>query len=105
MKPGIHRGDAENAEAAQRTPDIQLIAEAKEYRVYSRDNCVAMVHFTQAGDSAIGSSGIMTENGVAYLFWRDGTAMLVGKGLEVLASPEQAEALRAFSEDLKAMIR
>ncbi len=83
---------------------IQLIAETKEYRLYSRDTCVAMVHFTQSGDSSIGSSGMMTENGVAYLMWRDGRAVLVAKGLEVPASPEQVEALRQFSRDLKALV-
>ncbi len=47
----------------------------------------------------------MTENGVAYLMWRDGAAFLVGKGLEAPATPEQVEALRAFSEDLKVLLR
>ena len=47
----------------------------------------------------------MTENGVAYLIWREGSALLVGKGLEVPATPEQVEELRAFSEDLKAILR
>ena len=89
------RGDAEK---------IKIIAETKEYRVYSRDNCLAMVHFTRSGESAIGSSGIMTENGVAYLMWRDGSPWLVGKGVEVAAAAEQVEALRAFSEDLKALV-
>ena len=73
--------------------------------MYSRDNCLAMVHFTQAGDSSIGSSGIMTEQGVAYLMWRDGAPVLVGKGMDVPATAEQVETLRAFSEDLKALIR
>lgn len=85
--------------------DIQLIAETKEYRVYSRGNCVAMVHFTQAGNSAIGSSGMMTDAGLAFLIWRDGAAMLVGKGVDLPATAEQVETLRAFSEDLKAMVR
>ena len=102
MKPETRRADAENAPGTQ---DIQVIAETKEYRVYSRGNCLAMVHFTQSGDSSIGSSGIMTEQGLAYLFWREGMPVLVGKGVDVPATAEQVEALRAFAEDLKALIR
>ena len=83
---------------------IQLIAETKEYRLYSRDTCVAMVHFTQSGDSSIGSSGMMTENGVAYLLWRDSKPLLVAKGVEAPATPEQLEALRQFSQDLKELV-
>jgi hypothetical protein len=97
------RADAESAGNAA-PQEIQIIAETKEYRVYSRGNCLAMVHFTQAGDSSIGSSGIMTEQGLAYLFWREGTPVLVGKGVDVPAAAEQVEALRAFAEDLKALI-
>ena len=103
MKPETHRGDAENVETAPE--DIQIIVETKEYRVYSRGNCLAMVHFTQAGDSSIGSSGFMTEQGLAYLVWRGEMPVLVGKGVDVPATAEQVEALRAFAEDLKALIR
>jgi len=84
--------------------EIQVIAETKEYRIYGRGNCVAMVHFTQSGDAAIGSSGMMTESGLAYLVWRDGRALLVGKGIEVAAVPEQVETLRQFAEDLKTIL-
>ena len=84
--------------------EIQLIAETKEYRIYARENCVAMVHFTQSGDSSIGSSGMMTESGVAYLMWRGDKPVLVGKGVEAIATEEQVEALRRFSEDLKNFI-
>jgi len=80
---------------------IEVIAETKEYRIYARENCVAMVHFTQSGDAAIGSSGMMTEGGVAYLMWRESGPVLVGKGVEIPASAEQVETLRAFSGDLK----
>ena len=83
---------------------IQLIAETKEYRIYGRDECVAVVHFTQAGDASIGSSGIMTEQGVAYLVWRDGAPKLSAKGAELPASAEQVQALQAFARDLKDLI-
>lgn len=83
---------------------IQLIAETKEYRLYSRDNCVAMVRFTQSGDASIGSSGLMTEKGLAYLMWRGDQALLVSKGSESTATAEQVEALRRFAEDLKKLV-
>ena len=85
--------------------EIQLIAETKEYRIYGRENCVAVVHFTQSGDAAIGSSGIMTENGLAYLVWRGEKPLLMGKGVELDAAPEQVDTLRRFSEDLKNLIQ
>ena len=83
---------------------IQQLAETKEYRLYGRDNCLAMVHFTQSGDSSIGSSGLMTDHGIAYLMWRDGRPLLVSKGIEVPAMEEQVAILREFSADLKALL-
>jgi len=43
----------------------------------------------------------MTENGLAFLVWREGRAFLAAKGSEVEATNEQVEQLRTFSEDLK----
>jgi hypothetical protein len=83
---------------------IELIAETKEYRLYGRENCVAMVRFTQSGDTSIGSSGMMTESGLAYLMWREEGPRLVGKGVDAPALPEQVETLRQFAEDLKAFL-
>ena len=62
--------------------------------IYMRDNCVAAVGGTQ------GSTGIMTEQGLAYLVWREGQPFLAAKGSETPATPEQVEAIRKFSEDL-----
>ena len=42
----------------------------------------------------------MTEQGLAYLVWRDGQPYLAAKGSEAPASPEQVEAIRKFSQDL-----
>ncbi len=75
---------------------IERIAEAKEYVLYGRGACVAMVR-----GASPGSSGFMTENGLAYLFWREGKAWLVSKGSEAEAAPEQVEEIQTFSEDLK----
>ncbi len=75
---------------------IERIAEAKEYVLFGRGACVAMVH-----GASVGSSGFMTENGLAYLFWREGKAWLVSKGSEIAAEAEQVEEIQRFSEDLK----
>ena len=75
---------------------IQLLAEAKEYRLFGRENCAAFMH----GDNA-GSSGLMTEHGLAFLVWRGESPFLSAKGMEMPASAEQVETLRQFSEDLK----
>ncbi len=65
-----------------------------------RGFCVAIAH--RAGDGwSVGSSGIMTERGLAYLVFREGRAVLASKGAEADASPEQIEELRKFSEDWK----
>ena len=85
-------------EVAARLASLQIerIAEAKEYVVYGRGSCVAMVHGT-----SLGSSGYVTDAGLAYLIWRDDKAYLVSKGREAQAEPEQVKAIQAFSKDLR----
>src|SRR5579872_6485001 len=79
--------------------EIEQIAEAKDYLLFGRGGCVAMVH-----GSSIGSSGYMTDKGLAYLFWRDGKPWLVSKGSEMAAQPEQVAEIQRFSEDLKSAL-
>ena len=74
---------------------IARVVEGPSVTVYSRGNCVAMVGETQ------GSTGFMTENGLAFLVWRDGIPLLAAKGSEVRATPEQVEDIRKFTDDLK----
>ena len=74
--------------------NIRLMVEGAAVSIYMRDNCVAAVGGTQ------GSTGIMTEQGLAYLVWREGQPFLAAKGSETPATPEQVEAIRKFSEDL-----
>ena len=83
---------------------IQLLTETRAYAMFSRDNLIALVERTAAGYGTIGSTGIMTERGLAYLIWRDGQAFLAGKGYEQPATGEQVAAVRRFSEDLKASL-
>jgi hypothetical protein len=64
--------------------------------IYVRGDCIAAV-----GGGSQGSTGILTSQGLAYLIWRDGQPFLASKGVETLATPEQVEDIRKFSEDLK----
>ena len=66
--------------------------------IYVREECIAVVGGTQ------GSTGMLTPQGLAYLIWREGQPFLASKGAEVPATPEQVEAIRKFSEDLKSAL-
>ena len=79
---------------------IQVVSEAAEYCMFTRDNCVAIARVRESS-FAIGSSGLMTESGLAYLLWRDGQPLLASHGQETPAAPEQVEAVQRFSADLK----
>jgi hypothetical protein len=83
---------------------IQLVADSGGHSVFTRDHCIALVERTAAGFGSIGSTGLMTETGLAYLFWRRGRPVLVGKGCEISAATAQVEAILRFSEDLKAAL-
>jgi hypothetical protein len=74
------------------------MAESPVGRIYVREDCIAVVAGTQ------GSTGIMTPQGLAYLVWREGRALLTAKGVETPATAEQVEAIRKFSDDLKAAL-
>jgi hypothetical protein len=81
---------------------IQLAAQTKDYWLFVRENCMALVHANESGFTSIGSSGMITENGLAYLLWRDGRPVLsTHGGNESPASAEQASSIGTFSEDLK----
>ena len=69
-----------------------------------RDNLLALVERTPQGFGSVGSTGTLTERGLAYLVFRDGQAFLAGKGFEQAATPEQVAAVRSFSEELKAAL-
>jgi hypothetical protein len=75
--------------------NIRLMAEGPAVSIYVRDNCIAAVGGTQ------GSTGMMTDQGLAYLVWRDGQPYLAAKAGETPATQEQVEAIHRFSEDLK----
>jgi hypothetical protein len=73
---------------------ISLVSTGPAVSIYVRDNCIAAAGETQGG------TGLMTEQGLAYLVWRDGQPFLAAKGSEIPATPEQVEAIQKFSQDL-----
>ena len=76
---------------------IQVVAETQSHILFTRDNFVALV---ERRTGSIGSTGMLTEQGLAYLVWRDGRAYLKSKGAENPATEEQVEAIRQFSSDV-----
>ena len=78
---------------------IRKVVEGPAVSLYVRGNCVAAVGGTPVANQ--GATGLMTEQGLAYLVWRDGLPLLVSKGVEASATPEQVEEIRKFTEDLK----
>jgi hypothetical protein len=83
---------------------IHIAAEAPGHYLLVRENLAALVERAADGFGSIGSTGIMTENGLAYLVWREGRPFLVGKGGESAAAAAEVEAIHQFSEDLKAAL-
>ena len=83
--------------------NIRLMVEGPAVTIYARGDCIAAVGGPQDGGAGTnqGSTGMMTEQGLAYLVWRDGRPYLAAKGGETPATPEQVETIRRFSEDLK----
>jgi hypothetical protein len=83
---------------------IEWFASEKGYTFFTRENCAAIAQ-SKADGFGLGSTGVMTEAGFAYLLWRDGQAYLVAHGsAETPATAEQVEAVRQFSADLKAAL-
>jgi hypothetical protein len=85
---------------------IQLLpaVELTTHYVFERDGFVALVERTQDGFGGIGSAGILTGSGFAALIRRGDRSYFVARGFEQEAQPDQAEALRQFSADLKSAL-
>ena len=78
--------------------NIRLVVEGPAVSIYVRGDCIAAVGRTHGSNQ--GSTGMMTDQGLAYLVWRDGQPYLAAKGGETPATPEQVETIRRFSQDL-----
>jgi hypothetical protein len=85
------------------TLNIQWTVNEAGYAAFTRGDLIAMARSGAGGRIAsLGSTGIMTDNGLAYLSWREGQPVLAAHGGKVtLATAEQVEAVRQFSDELK----
>ena len=85
---------------------IQILpaVEITTHYVFERDGFVALVERTGDGFGGVGSAGILTGGGFAALIERGGRACFVARNFEQEARPEQVEALRRFSSDLRAAV-
>ncbi len=77
---------------------IELLAQTESHILFTRDNFIALI---ERSSGTVGSTGMLTEHGLAYLVWRDGQAYLKSKSAEVIATEEQVTAIRSFSRDLQ----
>jgi len=68
--------------------------------LFERDAFVSLVERTPGGFGKSGAPGLLTENGIAQLLWRNQIAYFVAKGFERQATPEEVDQLRHFSRDL-----
>ena len=84
--------------------NLQVLSEGRSHTLFFRDRFIALVERTESGFGSIGSTGVLTEGGLSYLVWREGRALLVSKGSESEADAGLLEALRRFSDDLKAAL-
>jgi len=85
--------------------NIQSMVSEAGYAMFTRDDLVAIATCAGSRIASLGSTGIMTDNGLAYLAWRDGQPVLAAHGgKEIPATAEQAEAVRHFSAALKSAL-
>lgn len=84
--------------------NFQLLSETARHLLFERDGCIALVERTATGFGSVGSTGVMTVSGLAYLVWRENRAFLAGKAGETPAEPEQVETILRFSRELKAAL-
>jgi len=66
-----------------------------------RDGFAAIVERDPDGFGRFGSSGLVTGEGLAVLYWKGGKAHFVTKSAEVAATPEQLALHRQFSADIR----
>jgi hypothetical protein len=83
---------------------IHLLAETKTHYLLARDRFLVLVERTESGFGGMGSTGVWTEHGLAYLVWRGERAFLVTKGHEQAAASEEVEAVRRFSAEVRDLI-
>ncbi len=75
-----------------------------QYVLLARDGFAALVSVDGGALGRIGSSGLVTPNGLAMLVWRGESACFVGKGFDAPATAEQLDRMRAFTTDLESAL-
>jgi hypothetical protein len=78
-----------------------LTPDAKTHYLFARDQFFALVERRGDGAVNVGSTGLWTGAGMAFLVWREDRAFFAAKGSEAPAEPGQVEELRRFSGDLQ----
>ncbi len=73
--------------------------------VFSRDGFASLVERRESGFGRLGTSGLITEEGLAMLVWRQEEPFFVLHKNETPASAEQVAALRQFASDLERALR
>ena len=84
---------------------IQLVAETSSHFLFTRKNFIALVERRGEEIGSIGSTGVLTEHGLAYLVWRGTEAFLKSKSAEMPAGDAEVAAMRQFSQDLESALR
>jgi len=86
---------------------IQLVPapEVATHFVFERDGCVVLVERRDAGFGAVGSPGLLVEEGgFAALVERNGRSFFIWKGGERKASGGEAESARRLFTDLRTIL-
>jgi hypothetical protein len=81
---------------------VQLVAETPQHYLVTRGNCIALI---DRCNGSVGSTGMLTEDGLAYLVYRDNLPFLKSKAAETKADDTQVSAIRGFSLDLQSALR
>ena len=85
--------------------NIEWFESEKGYCFFTRGNCAAIAR-RQPSEFSLRSSGVMTENGFAYLVWREGQPYFAAHGGNAAAAaPDRVEEVRRFSDDLKTALQ
>lgn len=80
--------------------ELLPVGEISTHFVFGRDGFVCLVERRGDGFGGMGSPGLLSDRGMAFLVWRGGAGYFVNKAGEMAASAEQVSGLRAFSADL-----
>ncbi len=73
--------------------------------LFERDGFAALVERRGEDFGNVGSAGLLTEQGLAFLIHRGLQDFFVCKGFDKLAEPSEVDCLRRFQADLNEALR